>query len=188
MYLQPLGTGLSSRELDFVERALRAFYDIDVVRQSPASLPRSAYYSPRSRYRAEKLLTTLEQMIPSDGYRMLGLTDVDISTTKGSYADWGVMGLGSIDGKTCVLSSFRCKRGARNAEHALIRFGKTAVHELGHTFGLPHCPTRGCIMEDGHGTSLTTDHEYDLCAVTRARLVETGHALAQNGVIPWPRP
>jgi archaemetzincin len=121
-----------------------------------------------------------------DAYRILGVTDVDISTTNGAYAGWGVMGLGSMDGRSCVLSSFRCSRSAKDAEHALIRFGKTAVHELGHTFGLPHCPTRGCIVEDGHGTATTTDHEYELCVACRARLVDTGHATAKDRETPWP--
>jgi len=188
VYLQPLGTGLTAAQVEFVERSLLAFYEVDVVRVQPASLPSAAYYPPRRRYRAESLLAALDGMVPSDGYRILGLTDVDISTTKGAYADWGVMGLGSIDGKTCVLSSFRCSRGAKNSEHAAIRFGKTAVHELGHTFGLPHCTTRGCIMEDGHGTVMTSDREYDLCAACRLRLLGTGHALAKDRTIPWPRP
>jgi archaemetzincin len=188
VYIQPLGPGLTPAQIEFVEHSLLAFYDVEVLRREPAAIPASAYYSPRQRYRAERLLAALEKMVPSDGYRILGLTDVDISTTKGPYADWGVMGLGSLDGKTCVLSSFRCKRGAKNAEHATIRLGKTAVHELGHTFGLEHCPNRGCIMEDGHGTVLTSDREYDLCSTSRAELIAKGHALAKDRDIPWPKP
>jgi archaemetzincin len=98
------------------------------------------------------------------------------------------MGLATIDGTACVLSSFRCRRGAKNAEHALVRFAKTAVHELGHTFGLPHCPTPSCLMEDGKGSVFTTDREYDLCATSRARLVSAGYALADGREIPWPKP
>jgi archaemetzincin len=188
VYIQPLGAGMPAAELAFVEQALLAFYDVEVVVSERTALPHAAFYAPRSRYRAERLLAALERMVPKDGYRILGLTDVDISTTKGKIADWGVMGLGSLDGRMCVLSSFRCRRGARNAEHAKVRLGKTAVHELGHTFGLEHCPNRGCIMEDGHGTVLTSDREYDLCAASRMQLIQSGHALAEGREIPWPRP
>jgi archaemetzincin len=188
IYLQPLGSGMPDTELTFMQTSLLAFYDVEVVLRERAALPERAYYPPRKRYRAERLLDALDRIVPKDGYRILGVTDVDISTTKGAYADWGVMGLGSMDGKTCVLSSFRCKRGAKNREHAMIRMGKTAVHEIGHTFGLPHCPNRGCLMEDGHGTVLTSDREYDLCSDSRLRLIETGHALARDRPIPWPKP
>lgn len=189
VYVQPLGAALAEPDVALVEAGLLAFYAVALVRLDAVELPRAAFYPPRDRYRAERLLAFLEEKRPADGYRILGVTGVDISTTKGSYADWGVMGLGSLDGTTCVLSSFRCRRGATSREHARIRFAKTAVHELGHTFGLPHCETRGCIMEDGHGTVLTTDGEYDLCPDSRARLVASGHALATEGrPIPWPKP
>jgi archaemetzincin len=188
VYVQPLGSGMPATELAFIRTSLLAFYDVEVVLLERAALPQSAFYAPRKRYRAERLLTTLDRIVPKDGYRILGVTDVDISTTKGAYADWGVMGLGSMDGRTCVLSSFRCRRGAKNDEHATIRMGKTAVHEIGHTFGLPHCPNRGCLMEDGHGTVFTSDREYDLCSDSRLRLIETGHVLAHERAIPWPKP
>jgi archaemetzincin len=40
---------------------------------------------------------------------VLGITDKDISSTKGVHADWGVMGLGFCPGSACVISSFRVK-------------------------------------------------------------------------------
>jgi archaemetzincin len=189
VYIQPLGAALAEPDVALVEAALLAFYAVALVRLDAVALPRAAFYPPRGRYRAERLLDFLEQKRPRDGYRILGITGVDISTTKGPYEDWGVMGLGSLDGATCVLSSFRCRRGATGPPHARIRFAKTAVHELGHTFGVPHCKTPGCIMEDGQGTVFTTDHEYDLCPESRARLVASGHAPATAGSsIPWPKP
>lgn len=148
--------------------AIRAFYAVRVNVLPPAPLPSAAYYPPRGRYRAERLLGFLVAQGGKDARVVLGLATVDISTAKGRYADWGVMGLATLDGRAAVLSSFRCKRGARNAAHARERFAKTAVHELGHSFGLEHCPTRGCIMHDGEGSVLTTDTEKDLCDDTRA--------------------
>ncbi len=144
---------------------LEKSYRIKVKVLDHAPLPRAAYYQPRHRYRAEKLLLELDRIATkhTDTWRIMGLTAVDISTTKEPYDDWGVMGLGELPGNSSVLSVFRCRKGARSTEHAYERLGKVAVHELGHTLGLDHCPTAGCIMEDARGKASTVDGEKDFC-------------------------
>jgi archaemetzincin len=189
IYLAPLGDALADSDAEFVERSLKAFYAVEVRRLPRAELPRNAYYAKRQRYRAERLLAFLASRLPADGLRILGLTSVDISTTKPPHADWGILGLATLDGRACVVSSFRCKRLARSAGHARIRYGKVCVHEIGHTFGLPHCPTDRCLMQDGRGSVLTTDREYDLCAaLCRPRLLRAGYALSDSRDVPWPVP
>ena len=105
--------------------------------------------------------------------KWMGVTDVDIVARKGNNDNWGVLGLGAVDGRCSVLSTFRMQRrwenGGASDEVVKDRLWKTAVHELGHTLGLSHCPTRGCIMEDAHGTVKTTDRETDLCDDCRKR-------------------
>jgi archaemetzincin len=151
----------------------------------PVELPKSAFYAPRSRYRAEKLLDFVRARLPAGALRIAGITAVDISTTKPPHADWGILGLATIDGSACVLSTFRCHRRSKNAEHARVRFAKTAVHEIGHTFGLDHCPNRGCLMEDGGGSVLTTDRERDLCTACRMHLSKRGVLRLPPGELPW---
>jgi archaemetzincin len=182
--LQPLGASIPAAELQAVSAAIAAFYAVRVTVAEPLGLPKSAFYAKRGRYRAEKLLDYLVSEGRKDARVTLGLTAVDISTTKAPYEDWGILGLATLDGRSGVLSSFRCHRRAKNAEHARVRFAKTAVHELGHSFGLEHCPTPGCIMHDGEGSVLTTDTEHDLCADTRARLKAAG-MLRENAVTPF---
>jgi archaemetzincin len=134
------------------------------------------------------LLSELEQHGDPSATRILGLTSVDISTTKGNVEDWGILGLASLDGRVGVLSSFRCRRGTRSAAQVAHRLGKTAVHELGHTFGLEHCPSTGCLMRDGQGSVFTTDSEYDLCSTCREKLRPRDLLVESLHEPPWPRP
>jgi archaemetzincin len=183
----PLGA-VSALEITVVQRALLAFYALDVSAVAPHALARSAYYPKRGRYRAERLLTQLEHDADASALRVLGLASVDISTTKGKVEDWGILGLASLDGRVGVLSSFRCRRGARSAEQVAHRLGKTAVHELGHTFGLEHCSGVACLMRDGRGSVFTTDGDYDLCANCREKLGSRELLVVPPGEPPWPRP
>jgi archaemetzincin len=188
VYLQPLGEALPDEDVKLVERALVAFYGVEVKVLERATLPKAAWYPARNRWRAEKLLAFLDERKPADAARILGLTSVDISTTKGKHIDWGVLGLGDLGGSAGVISTFRAKKGARDATHVRQRLAKVAVHEIGHTLGLPHCPTVGCLMEDAEGTVKKTDTEYDLCANCRRQLKASGRRLPEPTEIPWPRP
>jgi archaemetzincin len=187
VYLQPLGDQLPSEDVTYIRRALDVFYPLSAKELGPKPLPTKAYSPPRQRYRAEKLLDFLKSEAPEDSHVIIGLTDVDISTTKGKYEDWGILGLASIAGGECVISRFRAKREARDDLHTRQRLAKTVVHEVGHTLGLLHCPNYGCLMEDGQGSVKTTDHEYDLCDECRARLGDRARP-RDLASIPWPRP
>jgi archaemetzincin len=186
LYVQPLGHCATSQQgTAQVVAALRAFYAIDVRVLDCKDLPATAYYPERRRYRAERLLAFLNQRLPEDGWRILGLTDADISTTKGKYPDWGVMGLGELPGTATVISSFRCRKKARSPAHAIERLAKVAVHEIGHTLGLDHCPTRGCLMEDAMGKVVTTDRERDFCPRCRALARQHGFIIAEHPAAAW---
>jgi archaemetzincin len=188
LYLQPLGRDLPTEDVELVRRALTEIIGMETRLLPRSDLPVAAFYPPRRRYRAEKLLDFLDGRLPPDGTRILGLTAVDISTTNGRFADWGLLGLGRIGGASSVISEFRCRMRSSGPANARERLAKVAVHEAGHTLGLEHCPTRGCLMEDAEGQVATCDREYDFCPRCRGLLAAAGQPLPPSPRIPWPRP
>ena len=76
--------------------------------------------------------------------------------------------LGAVDDRPCVVSTFRLRRGNVARERVLDRLAKVVNHELGHTFGLEHCPIAGCLMHEGSGSVGAIDREpggfCDACA------------------------
>ena len=106
----------------------------------------------------------------ADNHVTIGLTGKDISATKDSIVDWGVMGLGFCPGKACIASTFRLPKSEQ-----LIQLFKVAIHELGHTQGLPHCAVKSCFMRDAEGGNPTTE-EKDFCAECKSYLVKKGWA------------
>jgi archaemetzincin len=140
---------------------------IRVIVEKRLPLPAKTESSQKGRYRSERLLDWIAGLDLPAGGKVLGITDVDIVAHKGTNPNWGVLGLGAIDGRMCVISTFRMKRkkggGTVTDDVVTERLWKTAVHEVGHTIGIEHCPVDGCLMHDGRGTVFTTDEEHDFC-------------------------
>ncbi len=142
-----------------VAEGLQAELQVEVARLPPMDLPADAYYPPRRRYRADRLLDHLRMHLDGEpsSVKALGLTTVDISTSAHGHSDWGVFGLGDLGGRASVISTFRLRRRARDTEHLRFRVVTTAIHEIGHTLGLPHCTEDRCVMNDAHGSIATVD-------------------------------
>lgn len=156
--LQPYGS-FSKERLEVVREGLNEAFGLEISVLEPKPLPAAAWYAPRQRYRAEKLLTDLDEKVPKNHPIVIGLTTKDISTTKGEHQDWGIFGLGEIAGRTCVVSTFRL--GARGADETKLRdrLRKVAIHEAGHVMGLEHCTTDRCVMRDAESSVVTVDSE-----------------------------
>jgi len=133
-------------------------------------LPVTAFYPARGRYRADSLIRHLSAESPP-GHVTLALTTKDISTSKGEFADWGIFGLSYCPGNACVVSNYRIKGNNLNDQ-----FFKVAIHELGHTQGLDHCPVESCYMRDAKGGA-TMKYEKSFCPKCKKSLVKVGWLL-----------
>ena len=160
--LLPLGK-ISSQDINATYRELRKIFS-ETQLLPVSSMPKSAYYSPRGRYRADTLIHWMHTLAkPREVY--LGITSFDISSKKGNNPDFGIMGLGYRPGNACIASNFRLKDKSN--------FFKVVIHELGHTAGLPHCPEKTCFMRDAEGKDCTGD-EKDFCVKCRKQLLLKG--------------
>jgi archaemetzincin len=139
-----------------------------------APLPKSTFYPARKRYRADLITEHLAGTLPgghASKQLILGLTEVDVSATKGKIYDWGILGLAQIGGPAGVLSSHRILPSAHGPEQVRHRVAIIAAHEVGHMFGLQHCDEPGCVMRDAEGHLAHVDESNgELGPICRARL------------------
>lgn len=166
--LQPLRS-FDKSVLLFLKDSIEKFYPVHITIADQKSFPANSYYKPRNRYRADSTIDWLRSIRPDSVQLIVGLTDADISATKGTINDFGVMGLGFHPGSACIVSTFRIKKSATSKQNLQQRIFKVVVHEMGHNFGLPHCPDQRCIMADAEG-KMKLDLEKDLCAACRKKL------------------
>lgn len=167
--IQPLGN-FNTEEAKEVYNKIRTI-NPNVVLRSNIPFPENAFYQPRNRYRADSIIKTIKNNIGKDSV-IVGLSNNDISVTKGKIRDWGVMGLGYHPGKSCVVSDYRLRKQNKDEQ-----FYKVVLHELGHTEGLPHCATKSCLMRDAEGKN-HIDEETDFCIKCKTYLIKKGWILS----------
>jgi archaemetzincin len=159
--IQPFND-LSASQIELTYKKLKII-NPNIVLRTAIELPSSAFYTIRNRYRADSLIRFLNKFGNADTV-VIGMTSKDISTTKETIQDWGVMGLGYCPGNACVISTFRLRK-----KNSAEQFYKVVIHELGHTQGLPHCTNKTCYMRDAEGGN-PIDEEVDFCKPCKAFL------------------
>lgn len=137
--------------LQYLSKEVNQFFGCRVSTSLEGRLPASAFLLHRKRYRADSLLRFLSKHKPANTDHILGLTGSDISVSIHQNNDWGVFGFGQCPGPAAVVSTFRLKREQKNETAFKNRLKNVVLHELGHNFGLPHCPDKTCLMKDAKG-------------------------------------
>ena len=165
--IQPF-IGFPENETQNIANELQKIYSkVTINKKIP--FPNNSINTSGKRYRADSLIKYLSQQAPKNTL-VIGLTNKDISTQKGAIKDWGVFGLGYCPGKSCIASNFRLKGENRNE-----KLYKVAIHELGHTQGLPHCPEKTCLMRDAKGKDVL-DEEKEFCSKCKQVLIKADWA------------
>jgi archaemetzincin len=174
LIIQPFD-GMPISTTNLVAEQLKEIYSGDIIINNSIPLPKKALNYNKTRYRADSLIRYLATLV-KDAQLIIGLTNKDISTTKGKDTDYGIMGLGYSPGKSCIASTFRLK-----GKNRIEKLFKVAIHELGHTQGIAksktrHCPVKTCLMRDAEGKD-HLDELKDFCSKCKPVLIKAGWEL-----------
>ena len=107
----------------------------------------SAYDPVRRQWNALSILARLDECEEARAHScVLGLTAHDLFIPIFTF----VFGLARLGARGAVISLHRLRSEIYglppDPERVLLRLEKEAVHELGHTQGLRHCPDYSCVM------------------------------------------
>ena len=98
----------------------------------------------RNQYYSTMILEKLAAAAPDQAEKVLAITSADLFIPILTH----VFGEAQIGGKACIISTYRLKEDLGPDVLASFnqRVVKEAIHELGHTFNLRHCPDQTCCM------------------------------------------
>ncbi len=140
------------------------------VRQTPLDLE-FAYHAKRRQYHSTAILERLSKMGSETCDRILGIVDVDLYVPDLNF----VFGEADMVDKTAVISTKRLRPdyyGLPEDERLLReRTLKESVHELGHTYGLRHCPDKKCVMHFSNSLGDTDVKSSSFCENCKKRLM-----------------
>jgi len=131
-----------------------------------------AYDPERKQYLSSKLLAVLEKSKRSERHeRVVGVADVDLYVPRLSF----VFGEADVLSGTAIVSLCRLRQEyyglAPDKALFLERATKEVVHELGHTFGLGHCPNNKCVMHFSNSLADTDLKEAHFCSACRPKII-----------------
>jgi len=161
--------------LEGVRRSVAREFDLAARVRLAQERPVAAFDARRGQHSSTRILAWLQDR--HDGaHRILGVTDADLFIPVLTF----VFGEAQLNGRAAVVSTARLGDTPLipgEAARIALRLQKEAVHELGHTFGLLHCPDSRCAMARSPSLRHVDAKSPALCRACRARSRE----LSENG-------
>jgi archaemetzincin len=145
IYILPIGV-IEKLVIDEIKDSLNCTFRFPVEVLPVTGNPNYAYEPKRQQYYSTRILEKLIEQLPENGLKIIGVTDVDLSTPVLTF----VFGEAQLKGIAAVISLIRLRQEyyqlIPNKALFISRAITEAIHELGHTFGLLHCSEPQCVM------------------------------------------
>ena len=139
--------GYPADSVQYLEVCLRKYFPNVRVMPNNINLPSQYFNKERNRYLASGLLDELAKHRNNDA--VIGVTDYIIFKPNKKSDTFGIMGMSYTNTFKSIVST---KIPLNGNEQSKDNICKLALHELGHGFGLKHCPNETCYMVDAEGT------------------------------------
>lgn len=169
IYLIPVGA-VEEVVLEAIARAVERIFNRPCGVGESLADPAYAYDRPRRQYRVDEILLRLRRMDMPQAHRLLGLVDRDCYTPGLNF----VFGQAVAGGRDAVVALPRLRQKFYGLPKDEVLFQeratKEAVHELGHTYGLGHCPDSRCVMHFSNSLADTDIKGATFCERCRAEL------------------
>ncbi len=125
---------------------LRDYLSLPVRISRNMAVPEGSYERNRNQYNSTRILREILREAPADAIKIVGIIDKDMCIPILTF----VFGEAQLGGVASIVSIARLRQefhGLSPDDGILFeRLCKEALHELGHNFGLIHCPDRECVM------------------------------------------
>jgi len=132
--------------------------------------PSYAYDRRRKQYRSDWILRQVTVVSLPDTYRLLAVADLDLFVPDLNF----VFGQANVGGREAIIALPRLRQEFYGLppDEALFqeRAVKEAVHEIGHTHRLAHCPDLHCVMRFSNFVADTDIKGRAFCVKHQAKL------------------
>ena len=157
--------------LDFLRQRLEEIFSLPVLLlDASRPLPEYAYNPRRRQYLASALMSDLCRVPREAEDLLLGITGEDLYEEGLNF----VFGLATPLGRCALVATPRLHNSfygrGEDTELFLKRLLTEAVHELGHTLGLQHCPDPHCVMHFSNTLADTDRKGYLFCSSCREKV------------------
>lgn len=145
IYFRPVGV-INEQMLQWLLKGIGGYLNIATKAMKPLAIPEGSFERNRNQYNSTKILKEILKEVPEDATKVLGLTERDLCIPILTF----VFGEAQLSGTVSIVSFCRLRQefyGIAPDENLFReRAHKECLHELGHTFGLIHCPDSECVM------------------------------------------